>query len=151
MANYGSDFIDLIASGDEEKIKCVLLPTLGGAAAGGMLGSATVIGAPAGVVLGALGSYAGAYSLCGAGSTRGSIQRVFSSNRLPTTVVEDFESEVIERYGLDEKEARTLTKMAVIQLRQQPEVSLTAQFPEATPGTRNSLRELLSRGNAAGV
>jgi hypothetical protein len=57
------DFADLLGSGDEEKIKCILLPTLGGAVGSGLIFSGSGYGAAIAAVLGGLFAYGVAYRL----------------------------------------------------------------------------------------
>jgi hypothetical protein len=117
MGNGASDFIDLVSSGDEAKIKCVLLPTLGGALASGVMFAETGPGAGIAAVLGGLLSYAAAYRLCGAGETRGGFNNLFSMNSLPRSVIDGYETSLVKNYGVTAEQARYVTKSALVYLR----------------------------------
>ena len=125
MSNGISDFIDLVGSGDEQMIKCVLLPALGGATIGGVALSATGLGAAIGAVLGGLGTYAVAYKACGAASTRGSFQELYSMSGLPKPVVEEYERQLMGNYGITEQQARYVTKVAFVYLKNGGTTNLT--------------------------
>jgi hypothetical protein len=129
MGSLGSDMIDLIASGDRQKIECVLAATATGAAVSGI--AAGLFFAPAnvvpvagqafnaaaagvGAVAGAVTSAAVGLKMCGAQSTSGSFDRLFSQGKAPADLVNRYEASTMAEYGLSPADARLLTKAAVI-------------------------------------
>jgi hypothetical protein len=140
MASPASDFIDLIASGDESKIKCVLMPTLGGAAAGGILFSETGPGAAVAAVLGGFGAYLAAYRMCGAASTRGSFEGMFSGTGMPKAAVEAYEQDLMRKYGVDAQQARYVSKAAAVYLQSG---GSTRAAPASSIEARNGVHLLL--------
>ena len=108
----------------------MLVPTLGGAAGAGMLFSPTgPLGAGLAAVLGGLGSYSLAYRMCGAQSTKGGFRQLLSAGRLPKPVVQEYEKNLVAKYGISGGEARYVTQAAVVYLRsggQIPEQSSSA-------------------------
>jgi len=129
MASLASQIIDLFASGERQKIECVLFAATGGAVSGGL--AAGLLFAPAnavpvagtafngaaagvGAVVGAVGAAKVALPICGAQGTEGSLERLFSVGKAPADAVEGFESAAMSRYGLSPDQARLLTKAAVV-------------------------------------
>lgn len=129
MSSLATEVIDLFASGERQKIECVLFSAGGGAISGGL--AAGLLFAPAnavpvagtafngtaaavGAVIGAMGATRLALQACGAQSTGGSFERLFSLGKAPADLVRGFESAAVERYGLSADQARILTKAAVI-------------------------------------
>lgn len=113
------DVIDLFASGDSDKIKCVLLPTLGGTVAGGIVGSVLTKNPTATALLAVLGGFAGsmsAYKMCGGGSTRGSFKSLFTSSKFPRQGVDEYEKQLMASYGLSASQARYISKTAAVYL-----------------------------------
>lgn len=121
------DYVDLIASGDEAKIKCVLHSAAGGALSGGILlgkafaptsaipGGLAINGTAAavGAVLGALMAGSMAYDLCGGPETRGNLERLFSMGRAPTKLIVEFERNLMLEFDLTSQQARKLSALAV--------------------------------------
>ena len=155
------DYIDLIASGDEAKIKCVLAASAAGAATGGVAAglyfapanavpvAGTAFNASAaavGAVLGALVASKAAYNRCGGAKTRGNLQRTFSQGKAPRDLIDDYETNLTLEYGLTSEEARLLSQMAIV---------FHSSVPDFTPTEvplverRQAVSELLRRMSPA--
>jgi hypothetical protein len=163
MSSLAQDYIDLIASGDKQKISCVLLAAGGAASISGLAagayfapanvvpGAGTAINATAagiGAVLGALLSAKTAYKACGAGSTKGSFDGIFSAGKISATTLHDYEASVKQEFGVSASEARLLAKAAYIYSNQ----NASAPMPNTTSVERkNAVAFLLKKLSDEGV
>jgi hypothetical protein len=121
----GMDFIDLFSSGEKTKILCVISSMAAGGLVGGVaVGEATknrytiALGAALGTILG----YQFGYQRCGAASTRGSFNNHFNriaklDNKMPKSIVDEYEKHTISKFGLTPEQARYVTKAAVVNLK----------------------------------
>jgi hypothetical protein len=157
------DYIDLLASGDKQKIDCVLMGAgagaLGGGVAAGLAFAPTnavpvagqafnATAAGIGAVLGALGAAKMAYKACGASSTRGGFDRALDLSKVEASVLESYESELIKNFSLSAGEARALAKAAAVYSYQNPSTSL----PEASSvEKKNAVAFLLKKLAAEGI
>ena len=129
MSSLASEVIDLFASGEREKIECVVFAAGAGAVTGGLaaglafapsnvvpVAGTAFNGAAAGIgaVVGAVGATKLAIKACGAQSTNGALERLFSIGQAPSDAVNAYETAAIQRYGISEDQARLLTKAAVV-------------------------------------
>ena len=129
MTGLGSDYINLIASGDERRIKCVLAAALGGAVSGGL--TAGVVFAPAnvlpgagqaingaaagvGAVLGTLGGAKLGIKMCASGESGDNFDRLFSQDKLSSTALDEVSAVAASRYGLGQRDAERLAKAALV-------------------------------------
>lgn len=163
MGNLAHDYIDLIASGDKQKISCVLLAAGAAAGASGLAvgtafaptnvvpGAGQAINATAagiGAVLGALLAGRAAYRFCGGEATRGSFDGLFESGRIDSVSLQEFESGVKQEYKLNDEEARLLAKAAYVHAHQ----NAPAPAPAASPIERkNAVAFLLNKLAQEGV
>jgi hypothetical protein len=123
------DFVDLLASGDAQRIECVLFAAMGGAVTGGL--GAGIAFAPSnvvpvagqafnataaaiGAVLGSLAAGRVALNYCGGDATKGSLQRLFDVSKAPMEIVAPFESAMREEFSLSATDARLLAKAAIV-------------------------------------
>ncbi len=157
------DYIDLLASGDAQKINCVLMGAGAGALGGGLAAglafapsnvvpvagqafNATAAGI--GAVLGALGAAKIAYKTCGASATKGGFDRALDPSKIETSMLNSYESELIKNFSLSSGEARALAKAAAVYSYQNPMTSL----PNASSvEKRNAVAFLLKKLAAEGV
>lgn len=124
-------YIDLIASGDEARIKCVLAAALTGASVGGlgaglMFAPANVVpgggqainaGAAAiGAVVGALGAGKLAMNYCGEG-TQGSFERLFKIGKLDRGSYDSLVRSAQTHFGVSADDAKLLVKAAAVYVR----------------------------------
>ncbi|MDC8771740.1 hypothetical protein [Roseateles albus] len=133
------DYIDLLASGDKQKINCVLMGAGVGALGGGV--AAGLAFAPAnavpvagqafnataagiGAVLGALSAAKMAYGACGGSSTKGDFDRTLDQGKIETSMLNSYESELIKSFSLSAGDARVLAKAAAVYSYQNPSTSL---------------------------
>ncbi len=129
MSDLTQDYIDLIASGDKQKIGCVLLAAGSAAAVSGVaVGTlfaptnvvpviGTAINATAagiGAVLGALLAAQKAYNVCGGASTKESLNNVFKTGSIDKTTLESYESLMMKDYGVTTAQARVIAKAAYV-------------------------------------
>jgi hypothetical protein len=121
-------YVDLLSSGDEARIKCVLAAALSGAAAGGLgagiafapanaapvAGQAINAGAAGiGAVLGALSASKLAMNYCGEG-TEGSFDRLFRIGKLDRGSYDGMLRAAQSHFGLGADDARILVKAAAV-------------------------------------
>lgn len=129
MASLTQDYIDLMASGDRQKIGCVLLAAgvaagTSGVAAGTLFAPANVVpvagqafnatAAGIGAVLGALLAARKAYKVCGGESTRKSFDGVFEAGKFDSVTLQEFEGAVRTEYGVSAGDAKLLAKAALV-------------------------------------
>lgn len=67
-----------------------------------------------GAVVGALLAGKKAYDLCGGAETRNNLERLFSQGKAPVELIEQSEKDMRSRYGVTDKEARFLSKVAMV-------------------------------------
>ena len=143
MGTLRQDYIDLIASGDRQKISCVLLAAgaaagISGFAAGAYFAPANVVpgagqainatAAGIGAVLGALLPGRTAYNVCGGESTRGSFNKLFQVGKIDSATLNNYESFVKKEFNVSTSEARLLAKAAYVYSNQ----NASRPTPEAT-------------------
>ncbi len=126
-----SDYIDLLSSGDREKIGCVLLASsvaagASGVAAGVFFAPANVVpvagtafnatAAGIGAVFGALLAAKVAYNVCGGEETRGSFESIMSDGtvKVNKNALNDFEKDLMKDFSVSSNEARKLSKLAYV-------------------------------------
>lgn len=163
MSNIRQDYIDLLASGDKNKISCVLMAAgasagLSGLAAGITFAPANAVpvagtafnvtAAAIGAVLGALLSAKVAYNFCGGESTRGSFDQLFKTGSIDRGTLENSEALIIREYGVSPGEARLLFKAAYVYASNKPQnVIVDASFVEK----KNAVSFLLQKLKAAEI
>lgn len=130
-------YVDLLSSGDEARIKCVLAAALSGATAGGLgaglafapanvapgAGQAINAGAAGiGAVLGALSASKLAMNYCGEG-TQGSFDRLFKIGKLDRGSYDGMVRAAQSHFGVGEEDAKLLVKAAAVYARSGGELS----------------------------
>ncbi len=163
MGSLAQDYVDLIASGDKQKISCVLLAAGAAAGASGLAagiyfaptnvvpGAGQAINATAagiGAVLGALLSAKAAYGVCGGESTKGSFDNLFSAGKIEPGTLDAYERQLTSEFGVSRGEARVLAKAAYVYASN----NASGPIPKATPSERkNAVAFLLEKLASAGI
>ena len=161
--SMADDYIDLLASGDEQKIKCVLMAAAGGALIGGygsgvafapanvIPGAGTAFNAVAagiGAVVGAFGSAKVGYRMCGGEATNKSFEKIFTTTGdVSLNAVRDFESYAMINFSVSAEDARKLAKVSQVYFRSALSSSISASYNEQ----KNSVEMLLKKLNEQGV
>jgi|CXWL01.2.fsa_nt_gi hypothetical protein len=163
MGSLTQDYIDLIASGDKQKIGCVLLAAgsaagVSGLAAGTVFAPANVVpvagqafnatAAGIGAVLGALLAAKKAYNTCGGAATRGSFEQIFEAGKVSDDTVSSYQGSLRKEFNVSESEAKLLAKAALVYSSQ----NALAKTPDASPTERkNAVAFLLQKLSQEGV
>ena len=156
MSSLSQDYFDLIASGDKQKIHCVLLAAGAGSITGGLAagtyfapaniapGVGQTLNATAagiGAVLGGLLAAKAAYKTCGGESTRGGFDRLFETGKIDSFSLNGYEASLRKEFNLSASEARAIAKAAYVY-----NLNATNPVPDATPvERRNAVGFLLKK------
>ncbi len=159
MANLAERYIDLLASGDQSKINCVLKATFGGALTAGV--GAAVLASPSnavpgvgqvsyGVIVGAsavagliMGASAG-MKMC-AGGTEGSLERILTG-KISERELNSVEAKLLG-IGLTGSEARLAIKAGIVYIMNNG----GGAVPQGSIPDRGTMLVLAARLQTAGV